>query len=630
MDREGFGAYGELVRKSAEDISWWWSTCEKQIGLEWFEPYSKTLDTSNGIEFASWFPGGSLNLTHNTVDKFANGNSLAFIWQGEDGSRQERSYHELARETNMFSNYLKGIGIKKGDVVASCIPMSPEVVACMFAATKIGAVYSPIFCGYGPTAIANRLADANAKLLLTCDGYLRRSKKIELKPAIDAALSISNENSKDLSTKTLVVERLGNDIHLQKGRDEFYKHVKLESSRCEAEHMMPDDPAILLYTSGTTGKPKGAVISQIGAMIQPAKEMEFNLDVRKDDIFMWMSDIGWMMGPWQVVGAQLMGATHVIFEGVPDCPGPERIWKMIEDYHVTHLGHSATTMRLLKKYGEEPLKNHNLRSLRMLGNTGEPIDEDTWMWEMKFVGNWECPMINLSGGTEIFGSFLLPSPVVALKPSTLWGPGLGMDIDVFDEDGKSVRGQVGYLVCKKPVPSMTRGFWNDFERYRETYWERFPGVWYHGDWAFVDRDGFWFLHGRADDVIKVAGRRIGPAEVESILNSLPEIAESVTVGLPDELKGERLCCFVQLKPGIMKDQQLIETAKKRVAQSLGKTLEPDKVIIVKDLPRTRSGKIIRKLIREVVISEDSVDMSAVENPDSIQGIRDSWKNSEAE
>ncbi|MHB1868646.1 MAG: AMP-binding protein, partial [Nitrososphaerales archaeon] len=630
MDIEGIGSYEELVRKSTDDISWWWSSCEKQIGLEWFQQYSTTVDTSLGKERASWFLGGSINLTHNAVDKFAKsmGGSIAFIWLGEDGTKQVRTYHELARETNMFSNYLKGIGIKKGDVVASCIPMSPEVLVCMFAATKIGAVFSPIFCGYGPTAIASRLSDANAKLLLTCDGYLRRGKRIELKPAIDEALQISRGSSKGLSTKTLVVERLGNEVQLKKDRGYYYKQVKSESSKCEPEHMMPDDPAMLLYTSGTTGKPKGAVISQIGAMIQPAKEMEFNLDVRKNDVFMWMSDIGWMMGPWQVIGAQLMGATHIIFEGVPDYPDPDRIWKMIEEYHITHLGHSATTMRSLKKYGEGVLRNHNLDSLRVLGNTGEPIDQDTWMWEMKFVGNWECPLINLSGGTEIFGSFLLPSPIVSLKPSTLWGPGLGMDVDVFDDSGNSIRGQVGYLVCKKPAPSMTRGFWNDFKRYRETYWTRFPGVWYHGDWAYVDQDGFWFLHGRADDVIKVAGRRVGPAEIESILNSLPQIAESATVGLPDDLKGERLYCFVQLKPGFDEDVQLIESAKKRISQSLGKTLEPDKIIVVKDLPRTRSGKIMRKLIRTVILSEDStVDMTAVENPDSIQEIRSSWKKS---
>ncbi|MGI0091477.1 MAG: AMP-binding protein, partial [Nitrososphaerales archaeon] len=454
LDERGIKSYEELVRKSTSDISWWWSVCEKEIGLEWFRPYSKTVDTSKGSERASWFPDGLINLTHNALDKIARsigGSSTAFVWEGEDGSKRTYTYCELARETNMLSNYLKGIGIKKGDVVASCIPMFPETIVGMFATLKIGAVFSPIFCGYGPSAVANRLVDAKPKLLITCDGYLRKGKKIDLKPAIDEALQISK-----LSLKTLVVERLGSEVPMTERREDPYKKIMSESSKnCEPEYTVPDDPALLLYTSGTTGKPKGAVISHAGALLQPGKEMEFNLDVRKGDVFMWVTDIGWMMGPWQVIGAQVMGASYIMFEGLPDYPEPGRIWKMIENYGITHLGHSATTMRMLKKYGEENLRNYDLSSLRALGNTGEPIDPDTWTWEMKHVGGWKCPMINLSGGTEIFGSFLLPSPIVSLKPSTLWGPGLGMDVDVFDDSGKSVRSQLGYLVCKKPAPSMT-------------------------------------------------------------------------------------------------------------------------------------------------------------------------------
>lgn len=621
MDREGFQSYESLVERSAQNISWWWEKCEKELDLEWFHPYSKVVDSSQGIERASWFSDGSINLAHNAVDKIASSqaSSLAFIWQGEDGSERKMTYLELARETNMLSNYLKGIGVKKGDVVASCIPMCPEVIACLFAATKIGAVFSPIFCGYGASAIASRLSDSNAKLLLTCDGYFRRGKRIELKPTIDEAIGISGTKT---PTRTLLVERLGTNFTLKEGRDFSYREIKSESANCDPEHTLPDDPAILLYTSGTTGKPKGAVISQIGAMLQPGKELAFNLDVRREDVFLWISDIGWMMGPWQIVGAQLAGATHVILEGAPDYPKPDRIWDMIAKYRITHLGHSATTMRLLKKYGEQELKNHDTNSLRALGNTGEPIDPDTWTWEMKHVGNWECPMINLSGGTEIFGGFLMPSPIVELKPSTLWGPALGMDIDVFDEAGNSVRGEIGYLVCKKPSPSMTRGFWNDFNRYIKTYWEKFPGVWYHGDWALVDSDGFWFLEGRADDVIKVAGRRIGPAEIESVVNSHSLIAESAAIGVPDELKGEKLFCFVQLKPNVKSDDKIIESIRALVVQNLGKTLDPDKIILVRDLPRTRSGKIVRRLIKSVVLKENSnQDTSTIENPDSLEEIR---------
>ncbi len=624
MQKVGIETYAALVERSTRDISWWWEKCEKELGLVWSHPYSKVIDTSRGIEQASWFCGGSINLTHNAVDKISasQGNSLAFIWQGEDGIERRKTYTELARETNMLSNYLRGEGVRKGDVVASCIPMCPEVITCLFAATKIGAVFSPIFCGYGSSAIASRLSDSDAKIMLTTDGYFRRGKRIEIKPVVDEALQISGPRH---PARTLVVERLRSNVSMKEGRDFSYDEVNSESAKCDAERMSPDDPAILLYTSGTTGKPKGAVISQIGAMLQPGKELAFNLDVRKEDMFMWISDIGWMMGPWQIVGAQLAGATHVIFEGAPDYPGPDRIWKMIEKYKITHLGHSATTMRLLKKYGEAGLTNHNLKSLRALGNTGEPIDPDTWMWEMKFVGDWDCPMINLSGGTEIFGGFLMPSPIVELKPSTLWGPALGMDIDVFDDNGNPVRGEIGYLICKKPAPSMTRGFWNDYGRYIETYWKKFPGAWYHGDWALVDSDGYWFLEGRSDDVIKVAGRRIGPAEIESVINSHPNIAESAAIGIPDALKGEKLFCFVQLKPNVEPNAEIAESIRSIVIKNLGKTLEPDEIILVSDLPRTRSGKILRRLIKSTVLKDSSSqDVSTVENPDSLEEISKSW------
>jgi acetyl-CoA synthetase len=629
MDGARIGSYEELVKNSVTDISWWWSTCEKEIGLEWFRQYSATVDVTKGYERAAWFPGGKINLTHNVLDKKANsiGSRAALIWEGEDGIKKQWSFADLLRQTNMLANYLKGIGVGRRDVVASCLPMFPETVASMLAAIKIGAVFSPIFCGYGPTAIASRLSDSDAKAVITCDGYLRRGKNIELKPSVDEALRLSNNKK----AKTLVVSRLGNEVSMMEGRDDSYEKIKSESANCDAEEMNPDDPAILLYTSGTTGTPKGAVISQIGSLLQPGKEMQFNLDVHEGDVFMWITDIGWMMGPWQVIGAQLMGATQLMFEGVPDYPKPDRIWRLIEEHKITHLGHSATTMRMLKKYGDSPVENHNLSSLRILGNTGEPIDEDTWMWEMSSVGKLNCPLINLSGGTEIFGSFLLPSPVVSLKPSTLWGPGLGMDIDVFDDSGNSVRGKVGYLVCKKPAPSMTRGFWNNFGRYLETYWSKFPGIWYHGDWAFVDSDGMWYLHGRADDVIKVAGRRVGPAEIESVLNSHQSIAESATVGLPDEIKGEKIYCFIQLKPGA-KRENVAESARALVSQKLGKVFEPDKVIIVEDLPRTRSGKIIRRLIRGFMTAEDAsgttLDTTSLENPDSLEKIRSALATTE--
>lgn len=623
MDQLGIKSYSELVKKSTEDISWWWRTCENVLEIKWSTPYSKVFDPTPEIENTVWFPGGKLNATQTILDQKLNkeGASKAFVWEGEDGSKNVLTYHQLQREVGMFANYLKGLGVKKGDVVASCLPMLPETIVAMLGAIRIGAVFSPIFCGYGPAAIASRISNSTPKLLVTCDGYFRKGTKVILKPSVDEALDIAK-----LEVPTLVVERLGAEIPIVKNRDSFYKEkVTKESSVADAEIVGPDDPALLLYTSGTTGKPKGVIISHCGALLQPGKEIYFNLDTKPEDVFMWITDIGWMMGPWQVFGVQTVGATHMIFEGVPDFPNSDRIYRMIEEYGITHLGHSATTMRMIRRHGDKIIKEHDLSSLRILGNTGEPIDPDTWIWEMKSIGNWNCPMINLSGGTEIFGCFLLPSPIVPLKPSTLWGPGLGMDIDVYDDSGNSVRGQVGYLVCRKPAPSMTRGFWNDYGRYIETYWSRFSGAWYHGDWAFIDQDGYWFLMGRADDVIKVAGRRVGPAEIESILNSHPLVAESACIGMHDEVKGEKLDCFVMLKKGGKSDKETADSIKRLVAQSLGKTLEPDKIVFVEDLPRTRSGKIIRRLIRAVASGEATGDLSTVENPESLQKIKRDWE-----
>jgi acetyl-CoA synthetase len=327
-----------------------------------------------------------------------------------------------------------------------------------------------------------------------------------------------------------------------------------------------------------------------------------------------------MMGPWQLIGVQHLGGTHLIFEGAPDYPEPDRIWKIIERLGVSILGGSATVYRMLKKYGDSYVKAHDLGTLRVLGNTGEPIDPDTWLWLHKTVGGERCPMINLSGGTEIFGCFLLPLPIMPLKPSTLGGPGLGMDIDIFSEEGESVKEEVGYLVCKKPAPSMTRGFWKESRRYLETYWSKFPDVWYHGDWASIDEDGFWFLHGRADDVIKVAGKRIGPAEIEAILNQHSAIYESACIGLPHEIKGEDIMCFAILKPGFKPNQELNEELIKEVVTHMGKPFRPRKIHLVEDLPRTRSGKILRRFIRAAVVGEELGDTSALQNPKALEEI----------
>jgi acetyl-CoA synthetase len=421
--------------------------------------------------------------------------------------------------------------------------------------------------------------------------------------------------------KVIICKRVGIDVPTNDKRDIWWHDlVKDQPNHCECESLNAEDPALLLYTSGTTAKPKGTLISHAGALLQSSKEIYYNLDLKEDDVFFWITDIGWMMGPWQIIGVQHLGGTHLIFEGAPDYPKPDRIWLIIEKFNVTTLGGAATVFRMLKKYGPKYVKAHNLTKLRMFGNTGEPIDPDTWQWLHEIVGQQRCPIINLSGGTEIFGCFLLPLPIMPLKPSTLGGPGLAMDVDVFNEEGKPVRGEVGYLVCKKPAPSMTRGFWKQPQRYIETYWSRWPNIWYHGDWASIDADGFWFLHGRADDVIKVAGKRIGPAEIESILNHHPAIYESACIGVPHEVKGEEIICFAITNQNYQPSQELKEKLLDEIIRFMGKPFKPRDINFVGDLPRTRSGKIMRRLIRATMLGHELGDISVLENPKALEEI----------
>ena len=486
-----------------------------------------------------------------------------------------------------------------------------------FACLKIGAVAIPVFSGFGPEALAVRLSDAEAKVLITADGGFRRGKTASIKPQADIALE-KNSTVK----KVIVVRHAGEKIPWVEGRDLWWNSlVSRQSGRAETVAVDSEHPAMILYTSGTTGKPKGCVHVHGGALAQIAKELKFAFDVKSKDRFFWFTDIGWMMGPWELIGVLFQGACVMIYEGAPDYPDASRVWQMVERHRLTHLGISPTAIRLLKKSSLDFVSRHAMATLRILGSTGEPWDPDSYQWFFEQVGRKRCPIINISGGTELVGCLLSPLPITELKNSTLCGPGLGMDVDCWDEAGYPVRGEIGYLVCKKPFPSMTRGFLKDRERYLETYFSKWPDVWYHGDWAYVDEEGFWFLQGRADDTIKIAGKRVGPAEVESALNGHPEVSESAAIGVPHEVKGESLVCFVVLKhPPLKVSDTLGGDLKNRVVQVLGKTLAPEKIEFVTALPKTRSAKIVRRLIRKKYLGEPLGDLSSVENPESLDAI----------
>lgn len=620
MHKHGIADYETLIRRSCEDTEWFWTECLKDLQIRWQRPYDKLLDASAGFPWAKWFLGGKLNIVDHCLDRqveLGHGAKTAFIWEGDCGAVKTLSYGELQEQVGKLAAALKALGVGEGDRVGLYLPMIPEMVVSFFACLKLGAIVIPIFSGFGPEPLAVRLKNAEAKVLITADGSLRRGKEVAIKQSADLAL-------KDVpSVKHVVVaKRLFKEIPWQEGRDLWFDellkagHPPVPTAQLDAEAR-----CMIIYTSGTTGLPKGTVHTHAGCLAQMTKEVGYYFDTKPEDVFFWVTDIGWMMGPWEMIGTTALGATFVIFEGAPDYPQPDRLWDVVERHGVTIFGISPTAIRLLMKSDESWVKKHDLSKLRILGSTGEPWDPQSYRWFFDKVGGGRCPIINISGGTEIVGCLLAPLPITPLKPSTLRGPGLGMDVDVFDEDGKSVRGEVGYLVCKKPAPSMTKGFWNDKERYLETYFSKWPDIWFHGDWAIVDEDGFWFLQGRADDTIKVSGRRTGPAEIEAALLRHPACAEAAAIGVPHEIKGEGIVCFVVLKGDYRAGGALAAELSEKVGEILGKTLRPEKVIFVPALPKTRSAKIVRGAIKKRYLGKPLGDLSSVENPDALEAIR---------
>jgi acetyl-CoA synthetase len=474
--------------------------------------------------------------------------------------------------------------------------------------------------------LRERLEDAGVKVLFTADGSMRRGEAFGLKDQADAAI----EGLKKLK-RVIVLQRLaGKQFNsksktkcpMKKGRDFFWDElVDRQESECATVPMPSMAPALMLYTSGTTGKPKGTVHTHAGCLAQMGKELEYNFDVKDGDRFWWFSDIGWMMGPWEIIGCFTHGITLIIFEGAPNYPEPDRLWRGIEKHKATHLGISPTAIRMLMRAGDEWVDKYELASLRVLGSTGEPWDPESYMWYFNKVGKGRLPIINISGGTDIVGCFMAPLPIMPIKPCTLQSPGLGMDIDVFNEEGHSVVNEVGYLVCKKPAPSMTRGLWKNEEKYLETYWSKFPNVWNHGDWAKVDPDGDWFLYGRADDTMKIAGRRVGPGEIESALIDHDAVSEAAAIGVPDEIKGTEVVCFVVLHKKFKPDEKLRKELVQTVVNALGKVDRPKAVLFVDDLPKTRSAKILRRLIQKKYLGETNMgDLSRVANPEALDCI----------
>src|SRR5712691_6471936 len=619
MRSQRIGSLEELQRRSVEDPEWYWDAVVRDLGVRWTRPYTRVVDTSRGIQWPRWFPGGLLNFADNCVDKnldAGRGDKPAIIWEGDDGQGRTLSYRELAHEVNRLANALKRLGVGEGDRVGVFLPMSPEAAIATLAVVRIGAIYTPCFSGYGAQAVASRLQDCEAKALITADGFQRRGQVVKMKETADEAAAASPSVQ-----HVVVYRRLGREIPWTARRDLWWDElVANEPDQCPALPVEADRPCLIIHTSGTTGRPKGAVLTHAGFLLKTANDFAYCHDVGEGDRLFWLTDLGWLMGPMLITAALALGATGVLFEGVPDYPKPDRLWALVERHRITVMGLSPTAVRALMPRGPEHPRAHDLSSLRILGSTGEPWNPEPYRWLFEHVGRGRVPIINYTGGTEISGGILACFPICPIKPCSFNGPIPGMAADVFGENGRPVRGQVGELVVTKPWPGMTQGFWRDPARYEETYWSRWPGVWVHGDWAVIDDDGFWFLQGRSDDTLKIAGKRLGPAEVESILVGHAAVAEAGVIGVPHEVKGEAVVCFVVLKPAATPSEPLRAELAERVAHAMGKALKPEKILFARELPKTRSAKIMRRVIRATYLGRDPGDLSSLENPDAVKAV----------
>lgn len=621
MDRHGLASYDALMRRATDEVAWFWDAVLDDLDVVFYTPYDTVVDLSAGLPFPKWCVGGEMNIIHNCLDKWQATPVRDFValrYESEEGATLTFTYEELHHEVCRCANALRSLGLGKGDAVGLYMPMTPELCIAFLAIIKIGAVILPLFSGYGPSAVATRLNDAGAKALFTADGFYRRGRTIAMKPTADEALAAC-----PTVEHVIVQKRVGlRETPMQEGRDHWWHTlIARHADEAETERTAAEDVLMIIYTSGTTGRPKGAIHTHCGFPVKGAQDLYHAMDLKPEECLYWMTDMGWMMGPWLVFGTLLIGASMVFYDGAPDYPDVDRLWQLVDDHDVTHLGLSPVLIRALRTHGTAPLEKHDLSGLRAVGSTGSPWDPESWTWCFENVLGGEKPILNYSGGTEISGGILCGNFFKPLKPAAFSDAVPGMDADVVDADGRPVRGEVGELVIRKPWIGMTRGFWKDRQRYLDTYWSRFDDVWVHGDFAAIDEDGLWYILGRSDDTIKVAGKRLGPAEVEALLNAHEAVAESAAIGVPDAVKGEQVAAFVVLKPGHAPDETLREALKDRVAQELGKPLKPREVKFVAALPKTRNAKVMRRVIRAAYLDLDPGDLSSLEDPATVEAIQ---------
>jgi acetyl-CoA synthetase len=625
----GVDGYVGLRAAAAADLPGFYARLVAALDLRWDAPWSEILDLSRGAPFARWFAGAGYNAAANCLDRHVDagrGGAEALVWEGEDGSVRRYTFAELRAAVARLGAVLRDAGVGRGDRVGIFMPLLPETAIGLLAIAYIGAIAVPAFSGYGPDALSARLADAGAKVLLTVDGVLRRNKPVDMKRVADDALRAAPS-----VTTVLVFDRAGLEVPMQPGRDRSWRAaVAAATPLATYERTAANDRVMLLYTSGSTGKPKGVNHVHGGFPVKNAIDQYLCMDVKPGDRMLWYTDMGWMMGPFLVFGALGLGASIVLYEGTPDFPGPDRLWQICSEHRVTHLGIAPTAIRALMTHGDDPPRRHDLSALRILASSGEAWNTEPWKWFLTHAGGGRAPIINYSGGTEIGGGILGCFPTLPLVPNSFHGPIPGMIADVYSSAGRSVRGEVGELVLTQPWPGMTQSFWggdpatDDDARYLAAYWERFPGTWVHGDWCIVEEsrgEKYWYIRGRSDDTINVAGKRVGPAEFESAVVAHPRIKEAAAIAVPDEVKGDVVVVLAVARDRADEGDALRAELFAIVDRVMGKSLRPKAIAFVDDLPKTRNLKVMRRVARGRYLAlPDLGDLSALDNPAALDAI----------
>jgi len=616
MDAHGIQSLEELLQK-AQDWQWFWKEVAGDY-LEFYKPYDQVVEWD--APWVKWFVGGQYNIVHDALDKHVKTwrkNKIAFIYEGEPGEVVKYTYYDLYVEVNKLANALKGMGVGKGDRVGIYLPMIPELPIAMLACAKIGAVHSVVFSGFSALAFRDRVNDCEAKVVISCDSFYRRGKKVPLKKQTDEALQKAPSVQ-----HAIIYKRTGDPVSWNKERDVWWHEAIKDMPReCETEKLDANDPLFFLYTSGTTGKPKGIIHAHAGYALGTAHMLNWVFDMKEEDIYWCAADIGWITGHSFIVYAPLiLGATSVIYEGAPDWPQPDRWWDIIEKYGVSLLYTSPTSIRSFMRQGEEWLQKHDLSTLRLLGSVGEPINPEAWMWYYKNVGEERCQIMDTWWQTETGHFMISPLPITPLKPGSATQPLPGIGADVFNEQAEPVRNAGGNLVITHPWPGMLRGIYKNPERYKETYWSKFDKIYLAGDVTRIDDDGYFWIQGRADDVLNVSGHRIGNSEVESALVSHSKVAEAAVIGKPHDIKGESITAYVVLKKGIEPSDELKKELRGHVGDEMGKIARPDEIWFVNDVPKTRSGKIMRRVIRSKAMGKEVGDTSTLANPEAVDEI----------